>query len=81
MKYGDCIRCGFCCTNMPCGLGKTVDGLCEFLTKDAKGVYTCLHYPFTHLGPLTQLCLEAGKGCGYGGEHKTYEELWVKLKS
>jgi len=77
MKYGDCIRCGHCCLDMPCGAGRRDP--CEYLSVDANGIYTCSEWPFTHLSGFAQRCLEANKGCGGGGNNPRYVKLWKKL--
>lgn len=78
MKYGDCIRCGWCCRDFSCGLSNKEP--CKFLSQDEDGIHSCEHYPFTHLDTFTRMCLEAGTGCGNGGENPDYRRLWVKLK-
>lgn len=77
LKYGDCIRCGYCCIKDPCGM--TDNRECEHLSQ-VDGVHSCTHYPFHHLDTFTQECLAAGVGCGYGGENPMYKALWIKLK-
>ncbi len=78
IKYGDCIRCGWCCIEVPCGAGRCDP--CEHLSSDADGVHTCSQYPFDHLDAFSRICLEPGKGCGGGGENPLYEKLWCKMK-
>jgi len=79
MKYGDCIRCGWCCLDIPCGLGGR--GMtCPHLSVDEVGVHTCALWPFENEDTFTKIMLEPKKGCGYGGENPMYKRLWSKLK-
>ena len=79
MKKGDCIRCGWCCIDYPCGLSTRVVG-CEFLVKEPNGQYTCTQWPFTHLDIIDRVLLAPGQGCTTDGSHKEYMELFNKLK-
>jgi len=75
-KFGDCIRCGYCCIKDPCGLAKKSP--CEHLS-EVEGVNSCAHYPFDHLGEFERICLSAGSGCGYAGQNTMYLKLWKSL--
>jgi hypothetical protein len=60
MNRPECIRCGACCANCPCGVGKErADGGCTYLFF-RKGMACCLLLEKSKIRPET---IGIGQGC------------------
>lgn len=73
-KWGDCIQCGNCCVEVPCGIpDNPVE--CELLTPINDYQYMCPHWPFEKFDHFTRVCMGAHAGCSNPNNDR-YKEVW-----
>lgn len=75
----DCIGCGGCCKDYPCGGGydvkdldgqKTCDKLVEVDRVNGQPQYRCFVFASMIKDPFARMCLEPGRGCDKAGGTK-----------